>query len=175
MNQTLTSRHASSMRLRHLPHAILLCVTACGDATAPRDPRATVVVRSETVDVIRSVGDGVSWMRFTLPIVIHNDGEHPLRFEYCASAVEQPAADGWRAVWTPICSLPAGPPGEIQPGESRELDLTVIAAVQRPGAPLWESAEIAGTYRFAAGLIPTNLRRGLIPHVGSNAFVLIER
>jgi len=158
---------------RYLSYAALPLVVACADATAPA-ARATVVVQTDTVAATVSTAGTVNWMGFALPIAIHNAGRRPILFEHCASAVEARAGSQWHAVWTPICALPATSLTEIQPGETRELVLSITAAVEGPGGPRWESAEITGTYRFKAGLFLEGRGRAL-PDARSNAFVLVER
>jgi hypothetical protein len=160
------------MRRRYLISAVLLLLIAC-DATAP-EPSTTVTVQTDVVIATKSGAGSVTWMSFTLPVAIRNAGWRPIHFEYCASAIEEPAGRGWRAVWTPICALAPATSREIQPGETRELPLSITAAVGGPGGPRWDSNKISGTYRFRAGLIPTGTR-GVVPGVGSNAFVLAER
>jgi hypothetical protein len=161
------------MRHRSLCCTALPLIVACADGTAP-ELRATVVVQSSTVIATVSAAGSIDWMRFTLPVAIYNGSRRLIRFEYCASAVEKAAGSGWRAVWTPICSLSADSPAEIQPGETRELSLDITAAVDGPGGPRWDSDEINGTYRFRAGLVPDGYS-GVIPGTGSNTFVLVER
>jgi hypothetical protein len=146
-------------------------VVACADATAP-EHRVTVVVQSETVTPALSTAGSVNWMRFTLPLAIHNGSPRPIRFDHCTSAVDAPTGGEWRVVWTPICPLSASSPGDIQPGETREVTVTIIAAVDGPGAPRWDNDQIDGTYRFRMGLIRNELRK-VIP-VASNTFMLIS-
>jgi hypothetical protein len=146
-------------------------LAACSDATSPAEPRATVTVQAQSLAVTTVPAGAVTWIEFTVPLRIDNAGPAALTFQFCASRVEAREGDGWSAAWTPVCAAERGAPITIPAGESRELGLTVQAAIQGPGGPPWRAGPTATSYRFAAGLMPAGAS-GLIPIVPSNTFSL---
>lgn len=148
-------------------------VTACSGPTSPPTPRATVVVQLDTVAATRVPAGAVTWIQFRVPVAIHNAGAATLTLVYCASAMETRGASGWDAVWSPICAAGSGMPLTIAPGETGQVTVDVIAAVDGPGGPTWRNDTVSGTYRFGLGLAVSNVG-GPIPRVASNAFVLVE-
>jgi hypothetical protein len=148
-------------------------VAACSGATTPRAPSAVVTVQRDTLVASMVMAGTVRWMNVTVPLSIYNAGTERLTFEYCASGIEGRVAGDWQRAWGPICAVASGSPAEILPGETRELTVTVTAAVEGPGGPEWQLERIDGMYRFAAGLVRSGMS-GAIPVVHSNAFTLVS-
>jgi hypothetical protein len=155
------------------PVALALASGACSRSTAPAEPSATVTVQRLTLTAAVRQAGSATRMEFSIPVRIDNLGPAPLTFHSCTSRVEAPAADKWTTVWQPICLAENAGPAEIPPGGSREFTVAVWATIEGPGAPRWLGADIGGTYRFVAGLVPRGIG-GLIPTVPSNAFTLVS-
>jgi len=147
--------------------------TGCSSTTEPHVVRATVTVQQITVTATRLVAGTVTWVNFTVPAAIRNDGGTALTFYYCASSIEGRVGAEWSTVWSPICALGSARTVEIAPGETRSITVDVGAAVAGPGGPTWERDAVAGTYRLAVGLVTPGLN-GLIPRLTSNPFTLVE-
>jgi hypothetical protein len=145
--------------------------TACSSATAPNEPRATVVVQREKLVATSVTAGSVTWLQFEVPIAIENAGRVALTFVGCATTIEARSGGGWDTIWAPICVTGTASPLVIAPGETRELTFTVVAATAGPGGPEWRAAGIGGSYRLVAGLIPPNTG-GRIPKVPSSVFTL---
>jgi hypothetical protein len=158
---------------RRTPYLVALAsgLAGCSDSIAPRAPSASVTVQAQSLAVTTAPAGSVTWIEFTVPLRIDNTGSAPLTFELCASRVEARAADAWAAAWTPICLADRAAPLVIPAGERRELTVSVRAAAQGAGGPPWVPVTTAGSYRFAAGLVPAGAN-GNIPVVPSNTFTL---
>jgi hypothetical protein len=146
-------------------------VAACSHVTEPARPNAIVTVEAPTLTASVISGSRVTWLDFSVPLVIRNTGSVAITFEFCASRVEARSGDTWRTVWTPICALAASSINDIPPGESRTFNARVVGAVEGVGSPKWTSGGIGGAHRFVAGLILPGVG-GLIPTVASNEFTL---
>ena len=147
-------------------------LAACSDATSPASLRATVTVPSQSLVVTTNPAGSVSWIQFTIPVRVDNTGSSALTFVVCASRVETSVSGAWAVAWTPICLADQATPVVVPAGERREFTVSVGAAVQGPGRPEWVPGTIAGTYRFAAGLVPAGAS-GAVPMVASNTFTLV--
>jgi hypothetical protein len=147
--------------------------TACSNATSP-DPRATVVVEPDHLIATRVSAGAVTYIQFTVPVVVHNIGNTPLLFAppSCgAFALEGRSNSGWNRAWSPICATAALPSVEIAPGETGHFSVRVSASIDGPGAPGWVSPSVDGSYRMVVGLVARGLD-GRIPTVSSNEFTL---
>ena len=148
---------------------------ACDGSTGPRpEPRAetSVLVRDDTLVATMMSNERMTWMEFTIPITIHNEGPAAVRLFSCGSGIEAETADSWQRIYTPICALELVVPEEIAPGQTREFDMPVHAGLAGPAAPRWEAGSIDGNYRVAIALLPVGAE-GVIPLVTSNPFALV--
>ena len=157
-----------------VPLAAVLTGTACSRATAPQ-PEAVVSVAPDTLAATLTQWESVTWLRFTVPVAVHNAGATPLRLGDCSVAIEHEAAGGWELAWSPACPASAGePPSDIAPGETRQFQVEVSAATAGPASPKWEAPGVAGVYRATVAVYRPGAR-GRIPMVASNAFALHAR
>jgi len=129
------------------------------------------LVGSTLLPAVASAYYLATWIEFAVPVRIENTGAVPLEFTACASRLEAQTGSSWNAVWAPICSANASTLPAIPPGERRDVTMNVSAALDGPGSPEWRSDNVAGTYRFVAGLILSGVG-GRIPTVASNTFTL---
>jgi hypothetical protein len=151
--------------------AFVVTALACSHVTEPNE--ATVVVQRDTLVASVVSAEALEWMQFIAPVAIHNTTSTPLTFDLCSFSIETQRNGEWQPVWSPYCLLTGGPPAPIQPGETREISLTIAAALKAPGGPVWANATVNGTYRFTAALLPPGFV-GAAPKVGSNAFTLVR-
>jgi hypothetical protein len=164
------------MRARHqslFTVVFAVFAVACSHVTEPSEPQATVVVQRDTLVASVVSAGAVDWMQFTIPLAIHNTTSAPLTFDICFSSIDTQRSGDWQSVWSPYCALTTGSNAPIQPGETREVSVSIVASIQGPGGPPWGSATVNGTYRFTAGLLPSGFV-GAIPRIGSNAFTLMR-
>jgi hypothetical protein len=152
--------------------ALLAFAAACADATSP-ELHATVTVSRDTIVATREVAGSSDWLRFTVPASIHNAGRRPIRYEFCSYAIEELNGSEGRTVWSPVCATMATMPTVIHPGETFELSVDVFAVAAGAG-PSWRSNHTTGTYRLSLWLLPEG-HTGVMPSVGSNTFVLVDR
>jgi len=165
-------RAIAPVRRTLLPAAMILAaVVACTDATGPA-PSAIVRVDADTIHAQRYQAGSVAWLRFVVPVTIENPSSSSVFLQDCMYGVEQPDGAQWRRVWSPICSLGASAGTEVRAGEQLALTLPVDAATSGPGAPEWNSAAIAGTYRLAVSLV-TSRRDITTVQAKSDAFLLV--
>jgi hypothetical protein len=130
-----------------------------------------VTVQRDTIIAERMPAGSVQWMRFTVPVSIHNTDVAPVTLAYCGNGIETPENSGWRSVWSPFCLLESTSQITIAPGDTRQIDFDVTAAVAGPGGPEWRNATVEGTYRITIGMIADN-SGGRAPVVASNTFVV---
>lgn len=164
------------MRARHqslFTVVFAVFAVACSHVTEPSEPQATVVVQRDTLVASVVSAGGVDWMQFIAPVAIHNTTSTPLTFDFCSFSIETQRNGEWQPVWSPYCLLTGGAIAPIQPGETREVSLTIGAAIRGPGGPVWENTSVNGTYRFTAALLPSGFV-GAAPRIGSNAFTLLR-
>jgi len=163
-------------RRRHLLSLGLLAATlaACSGTTAPAEPRANVAVQAPSVVATTVTVAGVTWLEFTVPVLIANTGSVALTYSSCASWVEARAGDAWKAAYTPLCMLSADGDVVIPPGESLAFNVSVQASLSGPGGPPWLADPSATDFRFSAGLTAPGTS-GRIPIVRSNVFTLVGR
>jgi hypothetical protein len=161
--------------------AALPVVAACDSATTASitaaDAKATVFLAGDSTPATTTtvVANDLTWMQFTLDVSVTNAGAVPIRFEFCASTIEQRVGDMWTVAWSPICALPgAASPAEVQPGETFRQPVQINAALRGPGAPVWNGSVFPATIRFNAAFIPHSLS-GAIPRVASNEVRLVLR
>lgn len=152
--------------------ALAFLAGACSDSTGPAQPRASVSVQTQSLAVTTTVAGSVTWINFTVPLRIHNAGSTVLNFDACASRIEARSGNDWNSAWSPICVAMGNSQSAIPAGEAREFSVTVVAATQGPGGPMWRASTVAGSYRFVAGVIPTDGVTRIIPTVASNTFEL---
>lgn len=160
----------SQLRQMQLLAGVLLAAGACASAVAP-SAQATVTIRATRVDAVVTVAGSVTWVQFTLPLRFENTGGTPVSLEPCASYLESRSAATWSTAWSPICSASGESLKNIPPGQSRDTQIEVIAALAGPGAPRWEADGLGGLLRYQAGYAFQGLR-GRIPTVASNEFTL---
>jgi hypothetical protein len=161
-----------AMRRRYLWYATLPLVVACANSTAPVEPRVTVLVQGDTISATRSSASLGARFDFTIPVAIHNVDSRAVEVGDCTEAIETPAGSEWRTVWSVSnCALAAGSLRRIQPGGTVEVMLSVGVVPGQPGQR-WANDTFDGIYRVSFGVIPEGYS-GVIPRVGSNAFVLL--
>jgi hypothetical protein len=132
-----------------------------------------MVVQRDTVRATRSAGSFNSRFDLTLPVAIHNAGSRPVALPECTEAIEAPAGSEWRTVWSPvICRLSARPLPMLRPGETLEVNLSFAIEMQGTTSSSWRNDTLDGTYRVSLGIMPDG-QSGVMPRVGSNAFVLV--
>lgn len=152
--------------------ALAAGLAACSDSTGPIMPRATVTVPAPSLAATTVTGGAVTWIRFTVPVHIENTGMSTLQYSPCGGRVDVRSGDTWTAAWTPNCSATEWIPLEIAPGESRDVDVMVDAAISGPGGPPWLAPTAAVEYRFVA-LLASSTTNGRIPEFASNSFTLV--
>ncbi len=157
---------------RTLAVAALAAVAACSDSTGPIMTRAAVTVPAPSLTATSVTGGAVTWIRFSVPVHIENTGFVTLMYSPCFERVDVRTGDTWAAAWTPDCAATEWIPLEIPPGESRDVDVQVQAAVSGPGGPQWLAAPGASEYRFVA-LLGLPAVKGRIPEFVSNSFTLV--
>ncbi|MDB4889292.1 MAG: hypothetical protein JWL61_1147 [Gemmatimonadetes bacterium] len=160
----------STRRHTLIAAALALLGAACSDVTAPIEVRATVVV-PDTLVTSQLASSNAQWIQFTLPVSIRNTSSVPLTFSFCGSGIEVRSGDAWSNVWSPYCLLSSESEAPIAPGETRQVTMTITAAVGGAGGPMWGSTSVSGTYRLEAALLADGLS-GTIPTISSNAFIL---
>ena len=148
-----------------------VATAGCSSPTSPRVPVATVEVQRDTVVAALVPAGAVTWLRFSASVAIHNAGRAPITYADCATTVEAPNGAAWETVWSPVCALSSPGGLEIPVGETREVTVSVGAAIAGPGFPVWGRESVAGTYRFTAGLIYAGAG-GRISRITSNTFTL---
>ena len=155
--------------------ALVAVGIACDGSTGPRpEPRAetSVVVQDDTLIATVTQYESLEWVRFTIPVAIHNGGPAAVQRFRCAYGIEAETGDAWQGVYSPLCSLELVPPEVIAPGQTRQLDMLIHATLAGPGAPKWRDEGIDGTYRVAMLLTPVGAE-GAVPMATSNPFVLV--
>ncbi len=148
------------------------CGLGCGEPTGPNAQVRVSVASNSIVGTIVHAGD-VDWLRFPLAVTVENQGRATVAFTICMSSIEGNAGTGWSNVWSPACFvLSAGDDDgdNVPPGDSRQFQIDVSAAVAGPGGPMWNSPQVAGTYRFRAGVYATD--GSVIDAAPSNEFIL---
>ena len=159
-----------SLLRRGLSVALLVAGSAfCAAPSAP-DISATVRVRSTDVLGARVAEGAVTWLRFTVPLTVQNLGDADLRIVDCAAAVDVLVNARWNRAWSPICAAASG--AIIPPGATRDLELSVSAAVAGPGSPAWSGSPDAN-YRVSLG-VWSNRIDGELSRLISNSFILRE-
>ncbi|MCC7054647.1 MAG: hypothetical protein IT355_15355 [Gemmatimonadaceae bacterium] len=152
----------------------LSALGACTNAVAPPAPAAvtvTVTVRAASVDPVVTAAGSVTWVRFTLPLRFENTGATSVSVEPCASYIESRSGGTWRSAWMPVCATGGASLRDILPGEIRDAEIQVAAALAGPGAPRWDAASLDVPLRYQAGYVWHGVS-GRIPTVASNEFTL---
>jgi hypothetical protein len=150
----------------------LSALGACATPVAPPTPAAvTVTVRAASVDPVVTTAGSVTWMQFTLPLRFENTGATSVSLEPCASYLESRSGTTWRSAWMPVCATGGASLRDILPGETRDADIQVAAALAGPGAPRWDAASLNVPLRYQAGYVAYRVS-GSIPTVASNEFTL---
>jgi len=148
----------------------LFALGACTNAVAPSAPAAvTVTVRAESVDPVVTTAGSVTWVKFALPLRFENTGATSVRVEPCASYIESRSGTTWRSAWSPVCAAGGASHRDIPPGETRDVEIQVAAALSGPGAPRWDAASMDVPLRYQAGYVGLGVS-GRIPTVASNEF-----
>jgi len=151
--------------------AVLLGAVSCRDATGPVPISAVVVVPDSVIATTMTAGS-VKWMQFAMEVSVTNSSSTPLRLFYCSNSVEQNVSGVWKSASGPTCSLQAAPEGEILPGATRVMTVTVAAALSGPGGPDWTGEGVRGEHRLRVALVPPGYS-GVIPTIPSNSFALL--
>lgn len=150
----------------------LFAVGACTNAVAPPSPASvTVTVRAASLDPVVTAAGSVTWVRFTLPLRFENTGSTSVSVAPCASYLESRSGGTWRLAWMPICATGGASLRDIPPGETRDAEIQVDAALAGPGAPRWDAASLDVPLRYQAGYVRQGVS-GKIPTVASNEFTL---
>ena len=150
-----------------------LAGSGCSDATSPIERlAATMVVERDTlVASVRSEGP-ITWMEFTVPLTISNDGPTRVSFSTCDAAIAMLADHGYLIVWEAGCSFTFDGFTTIEPGETRSIAVPVVASLEGPLGPEWRGRSLEGDYRFWGRLLPP-VSSGRVAPVISNEFTLI--
>jgi hypothetical protein len=133
--------------------------------------RATVVV-PETLSTRQAPTATTQWIDVNIPVSIHNTSSVPLTFIHCGSVLEAESGNSWATVWSPICALAADTPSPILPGETRVVEMSIIATISGNGGLSWGDGTLTGRYRLSAALLPDRYS-GTIPRITSNTFTLV--
>lgn len=157
------------MRRSILVVIAVACGLGCGEPTGPNAQVRVTVASDSIVGTIVHAGD-VDWLRFPLTVTVENRGRATVGFTICMSSIEGNAGTGWSNVWSPACFVLSVDDDDVAPGDSRQFEIDVNAAVAGPGGPMWNSPQVAGTYRFRAGVYATD--GSVIDAAPSNEFIL---
>lgn len=158
------------MRLNTSVSVLALGLLASACATEPTVPVATVAVNGTTFAVTRYVGPRVTWISFSLPVTITNNGRKDINYPHCSFAVMLGEESSFE-VFRPVC-IAMSSTTVIPAGESLQLTLPVTAAIEGPGGPEWALHEVNGLFRLTVGLnggVPGERR-----NYSSNTFRLEE-
>jgi hypothetical protein len=147
----------------------VVCGLGCSEPTRPGAHVRVSVASDSIVGTIVHAGD-VDWLHFSLTVAIENRGGAPVEYTVCLSSIEGYDGAGWSTVWSPACFVLAASDGQVAPGETRQFELDVTAAIAGPGGPTWNSPQVAGMYRFQAGVYATD--GSSIDVNPSNGFIL---
>ena len=142
---------------------------ACSESTSPmRQVRVSVADTSIAATIVHA--GSVDWLQFTLSVTVDNRSAVVVAFNPCMSSIEGSDGMSWSLVWSPICAFTGVGDPQVAPGEMREFDFSVNAAVAGPGGPKWNSPRVDGTYRYQAGVVA--LDGTALAVTPSNAFVV---
>jgi len=130
----------------------LAVVVGCRDAVGPVAAAPDVRLLGDTLVADRRQSGNVSFLAFAMPVEVRNTTSGALRFESCATVVEQQAAPGsWRRAWSPLCALSPSDM-DIAPGERKLFVMEVHAALSGPSDPIWQGAAQTGAVRAQVSL-----------------------
>jgi hypothetical protein len=132
-----------------------VCLSAalgCRDAVGPTAAQPDVQVLGDTLVGERRSSGNVSFLAFVVPVRVHNTTGTTLRFDECATVVEQQSGPGtWRRAWSPLC--PFSPSDvDIAPGETKLFVMEVQAALSGPTSPPGNEAVRTGVVRAQVAL-----------------------
>jgi hypothetical protein len=129
-------------------------------------------VPTEELLATRVVEGATTFLSFTVPVTVDNQGPAAFSYAYCAASLEALVNARWTRAWDAGCLGPADV--LIPAGAARELAIAVRLPIGRVGAP--PGAATPGTrYRVVLELIPAVLVDGARPRLGSNSFTVRER
>lgn len=145
-------RVGAGWRVAVVSAVCLAAVVGCRDAVGPVAAAPDVRLLGDTLVGDRRQSGNVSFLAFAVPVEVRNTTSGALRFEECATVVEQQSAPGnWRRAWSPLCALSPSDV-DIAPGETRLFVMEVHAALSGPSAPVWEGAAQTGAVRAQVSL-----------------------
>jgi len=94
-------RVGAAWRIAAVSAFSLATVVGCRDAVAPVAAAPEVEVLGDTLVGDRRQSGTVSYLAFAMPVKVRNTTGAALRFEECATVVEQQTAPGnWRRAWS---------------------------------------------------------------------------
>jgi hypothetical protein len=145
-------RVGAGRRVAVVSAVCLAAVVGCRDAIGPVAAAPDVRLLGDTLVGDRRQSGNVSYLAFAVPVEVRNTTSGALRFEECATVVEQQSAPGnWRRAWSPMC--PFSPSGvDIAAGETRLFVMEVQAILAGPSAPVWDGATQTGAVRAQVSL-----------------------
>lgn len=132
-----------------------VCMSAawgCRDAVGPTAAQPEVLALGDTLVGERRSSGNVEFLAFVVPVRVHNTTGATLRFDECATVVEQQSAPrDWRRAWSPLC--PFSPSDvDIAPGETKLFVMEVQAALSGPSTPSGAEAVRTGHVRAQVAL-----------------------
>ncbi len=132
-----------------------VCMSAawgCRDAVGPTAVQPEVQALGDTLVGERRSAGNMEFLAFVVPVRVRNTTGATLRFDECATVVEQqPTSGTWRRAWSPLC--PFSPRDvDIAPGETKLFVMEVQAALSGPSAASGDEAVRTGAVRAQVAL-----------------------
>lgn len=130
----------------------LATAVGCRETAGPSALAPDVQVLGDTLVGERRSPGAVPFLAFAVPVRVHNTTGAVLRFDECATVVEQQSAPGsWRRGWSPLC--PFSPSDvDIAPGETKLFVMEVQAPLNGSSALSGDEAIRTGAVRATVAL-----------------------
>jgi hypothetical protein len=149
--------------------AATLGTVACASPSEPTSAATVEVTQSQIPATL--VVDGVyKFIRFTLPLAIHNISARNFTYGSCYVRVEARVEGRWRSAWVPVCGFSSRE--VVQPGETRVLNFALFGFREGTGDPEW-SAPLDAPLRVVVCEIPADERQNPSACASSNTFRLL--
>jgi hypothetical protein len=146
------ARAVAGWRMAAVAAVSLSAAWGCRDAVGPTAAPPEVQALGDTLVGERRSSGNVEFLAFAMPVQVRNTTGAALRFEECATVVEQQAAPGsWRRAWSPLCAFSPSNV-DIAPGETRLFVMEVHAVLSGPSAPQGDGAVQTGAVRAQVAL-----------------------
>lgn len=145
-------RAVQGWRVAVVSAVCLASAVGCRDAVGPSASAPEAQVVGDTLVGERRNSGNVAFLAFAVPVQVRNTTGAALRFDECATVVEQQATPGtWRRAWSPLCAFSPSNV-DIAPGETRLFVMEVHAVLNGPSGDSGDGAVKTGAVRAQVAL-----------------------